>query len=471
VKSIRARLAFGLILGLTPLFIASGWALHATAKRNLFQKEHAALEVKAAAVAAAVGFEHGVIEVQSPARTSSGFARTKHPDYFALLDVHDRVLTASPSAEPTGWTPPLAELVEGQATRVTLPGGREGIATILVLHPGTDLEEEASEEPLVRAQLESGLRVVVADDVGDIREEIEHLDTGIAAVFGAALIGAFAIVFLVLRTHLRPLDRIAAQAQGIDDAHLDRRFETGPLPSELAPVRDRLNDLLARLEDSFARETRFNTAVAHELRTPIAELRTLAEVALRWPDAQAPTRVVRDVLSVAVRMQSLVGTLLLLRRIESGHEPLETQPVRLRALLAEAIAQRREQASARAVEVRQDATDDVIVTTQPQLLELLVDNWIANAVEYAPRGSIIEASVERQNGSFVLEIANDAPQLSASDVSRMFEPFWRKDDARSDDLHSGLGLALTKSVAETLGFDAVASLEGARLHMRLRGPS
>ncbi len=471
MSSIRSRLTWGLVATLAPLFVASGLALHATAKHDLDRRERDALLVKAMAVAGAVGFEDAVILVQAPARTSSGFARAKHPDYFFVLDKDGRVLTASPSAKDQDWQPPVSALVDSGAVRIDLPHGRPGMATIMTLAAGTDLEEEADEDPRVHDQLEAGLRIVIADDIGVIQEEIAGLDRGIAAIFGVALAIACVVVAVVLRKRLAPLDRMAAHAQSIDVDNLDRRFDRGALPNELEPIRDRLNDLLARLQESFARESRFNTAVAHELRTPIAELRTLAEVAQRWPDAQDHARVVKDVLAISERMQALVSTLLLLRRVETGREPTEAQSVRIPELISEVLQRRQAMALQRSLHVRKQVTEDLVVSTQPEMLELIADNWIANAFEYAPAGSTVDIAARREDLDFVLEVTNDAPRIDAADVDRLFEPFWRKDDSRSDDMHSGLGLPLTKSLATALGCKVSVSLQNTRLHMCLRGPA
>jgi signal transduction histidine kinase len=471
MSSIRARLAWGLIAALVPLFVASGVALHVTATHDLDRREQDALLVKAAAIAAAVGFDDGHIEVQAPARTSAGFARARHPDYYAVLAKDGTLLTSSPSAKEANWQPPVDDLADSIGTPIVLPRDRPGMATIITLHAGTDLEEEAREDPRVAEQLERGLRIVVADDVGGIGEEVERLEHGIIAIFGTAVLIACLVVVILLRRHLAPLDRMAGQAQDIDGANLDRRFEIGPVPDELAPIRDRLNDLLARLEDSFAREARFNSAVAHELRTPVAELRTMAEVALRWPDAQDNATLLRDVLAISVRMQSLIGALLMLRRVETEHEPMQLRPVLVAELLGLVVDRRRALAVSRALEVDIGAPDDLVVISQPELLDLIVDNWIANAFEYAPVRSSVAVAAHHADGHLVLEVSNDAPRLTPADLDHLFEPFWRKDDARSGDHHSGLGLTLTQSLAKALGGTVTASIEGSRLSLRLLCPA
>ena len=99
--------------------------------------------------------------------------------------------------------------------------------------------------------------------------------------------GSYLVVPRVLRRELKPLQALAAEAAGIDAARLSARFATEGLPGELAPIAARLNELLARLEDSFERERRFSSDVAHEFRTPVAELRSLAELAIKLPDTRA----------------------------------------------------------------------------------------------------------------------------------------------------------------------------------------
>src|SRR4029078_12861494 len=124
-------------------FVASGVALHVTATHDLDRRERDALLVKASAVAAAVGFVDGVIGVQDPTRTSAGFARSRHADYFAVVEKDGTGMTVSPSAKEANWQPPLDVLVEAAGTPIALPHGRPGMATIITLRAGTDLEEEA----------------------------------------------------------------------------------------------------------------------------------------------------------------------------------------------------------------------------------------------------------------------------------------------------------------------------------------
>ena len=124
-------------------------------------------------------------------------------------------------------------------------------------------------------------------------------------------------VFLIVRRSLNPLRTLASCTREIGPDNLHLRLPTNGLPTELTPICSCVNDLLDRLDQAFKRERRFTSDVAHELRTPIAELRALAEVASRYPnDPEFARNALRDAVGVAKQMQSLVTTLLALVRSE-----------------------------------------------------------------------------------------------------------------------------------------------------------
>ncbi len=120
---------------------------------------------------------------------------------------------------------------------------------------------------------------------------------------------------------------LRAQVRSLDADSLHTRVALVETPREVAPIVDQLNGLLDRLDDSFARERRFTGNVAHELRTPIAELRTLAEVGKKWPeDTASVVGFFEDVNDVAGRMETVIADLLLLARCEAGVERVERTP-------------------------------------------------------------------------------------------------------------------------------------------------
>jgi len=273
-----------------------------------------------------------------------------------------------------------------------------------------------------------------------------------------------------LRRELAPLDALAEQATHINADSLATRFPTNSLPGELTPISSRLNDLLARLEQSFERERRFSADLAHELRTPIAELRTLAEVALKWPETrEAATD--REALAIAMQMEGVVTRLLAVLRNEHAQLPLLTERVHLAPLLESVWRPFAERATNKQLKVTRAVPDGAEVETDPVLLRSILTNLVDNAMEYTPRGGAVRIEAEAETTQFTLQVTNTCDDLTAQDVSHFSERFWRKDSARSDRHHSGLGLSLVKAFSGRLGLRLEARLvDPSTLSITVTGP-
>ena len=273
------------------------------------------------------------------------------------------------------------------------------------------------------------------------------------------------LLALALRFALRPLARLGEQAVAMGAGSLHERFPTEAMPLEIAPIVTRLNELMARLEQGFERERQFNGYLAHELRTPLAAIRSTSEVALKWPEQSSPEDHA-EIARLAAHLQQVVDTLLLLSRAETSPSDIVCEPVVIRPLIEECAALHVDQARQRNVSLRMQLEETVTLQTDVRLLRIIVTNLIANAVEYAPSGK--EVTLTSKAPDRLLEVTNAAPMLTAKDIPHLFERLWRKDAARSDASHAGLGLSLAQSCASTLGLTLTAQLEsGGNLLMSL----
>lgn len=313
--------------------------------------------------------------------------------------------------------------------------------------------------------------VVVAGEQDDIRETLRDLRIiTISTLLGTLLLTILA-VWWTLRRNLRPIQLVSVEAAEIDSDSLDQRLPVETLPLELQPMTAKVNALLDRLQASLDRERRFSADLAHELRTPIAELRSLAEVALKWPDDRDPAND-RITLEIASQLESRVTTLLQLARAEQGRLVLRPKPIALVAACEAALRPAQATAEARHLTIQRAFSEvEVTLETDPVLLRSILGNLIDNAVAYAPEGSTIVLSLTINAGSFSLSIDNPAPDLDEAAIGKLFDRFWRHDDARTAAHHSGLGLSLVETYAQLLGFsiNAVAPTPG-QLSMRLAGP-
>ncbi len=457
--SLRRRLTRDLLLALAVLLGAGLIALGVTVRRAVVDAFDATLRAHAQSVSALTEVEDGKVNFDF----SPDFLRDyggRHPGfYFELWDATG-VLARSPSLDGhdlPSWTegtpthPRLEDLV--------LPNGRHGRAIGFRFAP--QVTEGPAPEPVL------AVRLVLAGNRHELNETLRTVWGAVAACGGLLLAAVLLVVPPVLRRGLAPLDQLGDRAANIDATTLAARFPSDGLPAELRPIAGRLNDLLARLEASFERERRFGADLAHELRTPLAELRTLAESALTWPESRDPATD-RDTLAIAQQMQAIVTHLLALARGDLGLLDVRCEVVALHDVVREVwrtFAARAEERGIHTSITLAPAT----VEADTVLLRSILANLFDNLVAYAPSGTEATIAVDPDG---TVRIANAAPGVAASDVEKLFDRFWRKEAARSGGQNFGLGLALACSYAHALGWTLTARLDDVgRLEFTLRRAS
>jgi two-component system sensor histidine kinase QseC len=229
--------------------------------------------------------------------------------------------------------------------------------------------------------------------------------------------------------------------------------------------------LLDRLREALESERRWSANVAHELRTPVAELHSLAEVGGLWPDDPETNRLFfDDAKKIAARMARTVDTLLELQRSESEGEPYLREEFEVSQRFRESVAAVATAAEGREIDLVQEYSAVVRVESDPYAFDLIAANILQNAVTYAPSGDTITCRVERRPSGLEVTVENRARELEAADVDRLFERFWRKDAARTSG-RAGLGLALVAELARRLGLQTISELDSqGRLKIGVRFP-
>jgi len=250
---------------------------------------------------------------------------------------------------------------------------------------------------------------------------------------------------------LRPLAILSSEVAKLNAETLGNKVALETLPRELVPITEKLNDLLGRLEVSFARERQFSADVSHELRTPITEVRLISEIMLRQPDLSAESRkAFQDVFDASCQMETLVVALLDIVRGERNISQVEMEPVNLYQLILSSWKSYDDKAQARNLQVAFHLPEDVWVETDQGLLRLVFNNLFSNAVNYTPEGGIIEVDTQALENQYVISIQNSAIDVDPEDLPHFFERFWRKDDVRGHTEHFGLGLSLTQIICQRL---------------------
>ena len=466
MSSIQRRLTAALAALCCVLWFGGGVAAYLTMRHGLIREFDYAHVTDINSLSNMTEQNPAGLKFDSTGEYMPAFRREERPDYFQLWETDGTVLYRSPALE--GDLPQRAgTLAVPKFWDVTLPDGEKGRAVGVCFVPNEDDEIPRSPgaPPLTKEVI-----LVAAFHRQELDQRLHYI--GMVLLLGGLGMAVAAIVAVgfIVRRGLRPLSTVADRAAAIDASSLQLRFPTENLPAELLPIATRLNDLLGRLESSFARERRFSADVAHELRTPIAELRALAEVALKWPeDRQATQHALQDALAIALQMETVATGLMALARCEGNLLTVRPERVAIPALIQDVLTPLTARASHRQLDITLDLPKEACWYTDAAALRSIVANLLTNAVDYSPAASPIRVRLCKNGAGEELSIINQNLYLAPEDLPHLFERFWRKDPARSSQLNSGLGLALAKAYAQSLGMKLQAELNHAEIVFALSG--
>lgn len=435
LKSIRRRLIVALVGGLGSLLVVMFLLLDQMLDHHLYARLDAQLLDRARAVGALLASGTPVDALMPE------FREHGHTDFYTIWDRQGAVLARSSSSGDQALArPPQVPADVPLYYDLILPDGHRGRAVAQHVVPGHAGDPRAAI-----------LTVAIERTDVDVLERRIHLSLLLVSLLAA--LGAAALAIIVVNRGLRPLLRLGTRVAALSPETAQVPLLDATLPSELAPLAAALDRAFGRLYDALERERRFARDVAHELRTPLAEIRTSSELALRGGDAGHAAAALAISLAAVERMQRSVDGLLALARYESGQAEPQPEPLELRALLEQQQQALGRAASARASGIGQEGVAEWWTSSDAVLLERIVANLLQNAVEYAPQdGRIVAVVVAGADGAWI-EIRNPAPDLAVSDLPRLGERFWRKCPEHAPDAHGGLGLALARTLARVLGLE------------------
>jgi heavy metal sensor kinase len=252
---------------------------------------------------------------------------------------------------------------------------------------------------------------------------------------------------------LEPVDRMAATLAEITSTQLDRRLEEPAAEDELSALTRTFNAMIARLQRSFEEVRRFTADAAHELRTPLAAMRTEAEVALRSPRSpERDSHVLEDLLEEMERLTRLVSQLLFLCREDAGLGGGAFSPIHLECVVGDVGEHMQVMAQEKGVNLVVDLPQSCVVAGDPDRLRQLCFNLLDNAIKYTPTGGTVTMRCESSPGHTRLTVTDTGIGIPAEDLPHVFNRFYRVDPSRSPEIEGcGLGLAICRSIAEAHG--------------------
>lgn len=288
---------------------------------------------------------------------------------------------------------------------------------------------------------------VLMDNPGLLDEPIWILIRFIPAML---LVSALAGYFISRRA-LMPVVRLTESARSVTIGNLAARLPVSPAGDELAKLAETCNEMLSRLEEAVKRITQFTADASHELRSPIAFIRTTSEDALRIPglDPEA-IQAFTNIVSETEHSSRLLEDMLLLARFDAGRAPIAFEPVSLTELV-EGMADRMHLLAAQKQQclVVRLPGGNLELSGDAPMLRRLVRILVENAMKYTPSKGTIEVALVPDGERGVLTVADNGPGIPQALLSRVFDRFFRVDPSRGEQDGTGLGLAIAKWIAET----------------------
>ncbi|MGA3344179.1 MAG: heavy metal sensor histidine kinase [Terracidiphilus sp.] len=397
------------------------------------------------------------IELESAARRYQQF-------YIRLLDEHGVPVMTTPGMAEQLDLAELESRTRGRAERSLSMAGRHGrpfrvaSATVAVGTPPAHSDT-----------------VQIAIDVSQEEELLARYRMWFWIILLATSVLFPLVGYRIARHGIRPVEEIAATARRITSTNLRERIGSEGYPLELASLAGTFNEMLERLEESFERISRFTADIAHDLRTPVNNIRGEAEVALaRSRTADEYREVLESSLEEAVRLSELIGDLLFLARAEGPLTELHRECVNIGELLTTVRDYYEASAAGAGISlVVNERAEPLNAELDRSLMLRAVSNLVSNAIAHTPPGGTVTLAATNEGAAIRIEVSDTGAGIPAEALPSVFDRFFRVDPSRSKSSGgSGMGLAIVQSIMTLHGGRAeIASQFGRGTRVTLRMPA
>jgi two-component system heavy metal sensor histidine kinase CusS len=392
------------------------------------------------------------IELESAARTYQQF-------YIRLLDERNTPLLTTPGMEDQLELPRLTLQTQHRAESVKGKNGRPFLVMTAAAAVGDSGQTDTVQIAIDVAQEEALL--------ARYRHRFWMILLGTLAIY--PLVG-----YQIARRGIGPLREVATIARQISSTNLHERIQPEGYPSELASLATTFNKMLDGLEESFQRISRFSADIAHDLRTPVNNIRGEAEVALaRARTVDEYREVLGSCLEEAVRLSDLIGDLLFLARAESPLAYVHRESINVGELLSGIREYYEASAVDRGVSLSTRVPNEPVIAEMDRtLLQRAVGNLVSNALAHTPPGKSVVLGASIETAAVRIEVSDNGAGIPADALPRVFDRFFRVDESRSQASGgTGLGLAIVQSIMLLHGGNVeIASKVGQGTQVTLRVP-
>jgi two-component system, OmpR family, heavy metal sensor histidine kinase CusS len=424
------------------LLLASGLGIfYSIVVRHAFAEDNAVLADKMSAVSKDLRdtgpevFAEELADVRAEEHT---------PYWIRIIDSNSRGIAETPGMDrliPTQTFPTARELSEALRNR-------------------TDYRRAAKQFSLVAFNERFNGRTYTLQVAQD-RSSDEQVERNFALLFITVLAGGVVasalIAIIVTRRGLQPLRQLTQSFGRIGPDHLKEHIGSGGWPRELQPLTIAFDQMLKRLDDSFTRLSQFSADLAHELRTPIANMLGEAQVALTRDRAAPEYReIIESTVAECERLSRIVDNLLFVARVDAEREPIARKRFDARAAVEKIAAFYQTVAEDQHVTI--SCGGDGQIYADPDLFERAVGNLLDNSLRFTPEHGSIHIGLCKHNGDFEVAVTDTGSGIAPEHLPRVFDRFYRAESSRTSE-GAGLGLALVKSIVDLHGGSATIRSE------------
>lgn len=397
------------------------------------------------------------------------------PNSFAFNDTGDSLLTLENPDNLERWasTTTFIEINDPQGYTLAKSFNMGGIQTfgptgITALHRTTSREVMVDGTPFLvySALLASGPRAVIVqigEPLDQVQRAFSQTRISIIIILGAAAAGMVLLSFLLAKQATVPINELAGAMHEIGSEGLHRRLRWNGRRDEIGNLAQSFDDLLARLEEAFARERQFISDASHELRTPLTSINANAQMLARWADRDEALRKesLQTIIDESTSLANMVSGMLTLAKADSG-DTIPKEPLSLAAIAKEAAGTAMQRANDKGLSLAVESDNpSPIVEGDPALIRQMITNLIDNAIKFTERGSVT-VRVTRDGGDAVIDVEDTGPGIDVQEMPNIFNRFYRADRSRTRAVPgTGLGLAIVRSIVRIHG-GSVEALRGAR---------
>jgi two-component system heavy metal sensor histidine kinase CusS len=437
-RSIASQLVLLFTLAAAFLLCCGLGALYWIVVRHAFEEDNEVLADKLAAVRADLTATGGIQLVTEQLSYVRAGERTTY--WVRILDSGNRIL-----AETPGMSALLPPPVFAAAEKPKDFHAKDQLFSLL-----TSQHQTAGDH----------FQIQVAQDRTADERFMKQFAALLVAVLALGVAAAAIIAWSVTKRGLRPLGKMTDALQRVRAKRLHERVPTVGWPRELQPLAIAFDEMLARLEDSFVRLSQFSADIAHELRTPIANIRGEAEVTLtRSRSAEEYREVMESTIAECQHLGQIVDNLLFLARTEAAEGHLQRVSFDGRAVIEKIAAFYEPIAEEQNLTIR--CRGQATLVADEMLFSRAVNNLVENATRHTPSGGTIEIAVSAHDSHAEVSVADTGNGITAEHLPRVFDRFYRADSSRSSE-GVGLGLALVKSIMDLHGGAAQIESEAGR---------